>query len=299
MGFGYAGTEYVGAKPVTYAAAPLVEGTAGTDTCSYNAFGQTSNGFSVGAGTNTTTTCNHAATGTGAAVTNASIQLIANNPGVVLATTQSCTAGQFLVAYGLTAVTAINGQVLQAVSCTGTTFTGLFVAGATPALVAPTAVTGTITPNFVLLKMNQQAGDQGVATARLTGTAGIICNNVAPSYQFCADYGQGTSAATPSGVDTTGAEYLGGVYASAKTNVIASAATIAPVGMVTHISGTATISTITPPAAFTSTTSGCIDFITDAISGFTTGGNITSPAITAVANTPYHACWDGTAWFIR
>ena len=96
-----AGTGYVGAKPVSFAAAATVEGTTGSNTCAYTAYGQTPNGFSVASSPVSTSSCNNSAMGTGSAVTNASIQLIANNPGVVLTTAQSCTAGQFLVAYGL------------------------------------------------------------------------------------------------------------------------------------------------------------------------------------------------------
>ena len=203
------GTAHIGALPPSPAADLTEEGTAGTDHCRYLAFGQTPNGFSAASSPNSTSTCNLAAMGTGAAVTNASIQLISNNPGVVLATTQSCTAGQFLVAYGLSAVTAINGTILQAVSCSGTTLTAFFINGYSPTLVAPTTVTGTVTPNFVLSKWTQALGDQTVAIARTSGTAGLICSFVA-SYQLCADYGQGISGATPGGTDTSGSLYVGG-----------------------------------------------------------------------------------------
>jgi len=75
---------------------------------------------------------------------------------------------------------------------------------------------------------------------------------------------------------------------------IASAGTIAPIAGLTHITGTAAIATITAPTNFI----GCLTFIADGAWTTTTAGNIKA-AMTAVADTPYQACWDGSKWFIK
>ena len=88
---------------------------------------------------------------------------------------------------------------------------------------------------------------------------------------------------------------LGGVYYSSLGTAIASASTVAPVAGVTHITGTAAIATITVPVTgFV----GSLMLIADAAWTTTTGGNIQA-AMTAVANTPYMATFDGTKWFIK
>jgi hypothetical protein len=90
-----------------------------------------------------------------------------------------------------------------------------------------------------------------------------------------------------------------GLISSTVGTAIASATTIAPVTQMVHITGTAAISTITPPPGFGSGFGGCITLIADAIWATATGGNIASPAITAVAATPYRACYDGTSWYVK
>lgn len=79
---------------------------------------------------------------------------------------------------------------------------------------------------------------------------------------------------------------------------IASASTIAPTNGIFHVTGTATISTITPPAPMSSTVGGCLTLIADAAWATLTGGNIAA-VMTAVANTPYQACYDGSLWYIK
>lgn len=76
---------------------------------------------------------------------------------------------------------------------------------------------------------------------------------------------------------------------------IASAGNIAPFTGVTHVTGTAAIVTITPP--FTGFI-GSLTLIADAAWTTTTAGNIEA-AMTAIANTPYVATFDGTKWYIK
>jgi hypothetical protein len=82
------------------------------------------------------------------------------------------------------------------------------------------------------------------------------------------------------------------------TGALVSASTIAPAVGISHVSGTAAIATITPPSGMSSTIGGCITLIADAAWTTTTAGNIQA-AMTAVANTPYRACYDGSKWFIK
>lgn len=76
---------------------------------------------------------------------------------------------------------------------------------------------------------------------------------------------------------------------------IASASTIAPVTPLVIISGTATISTITLPAGFTS---GCKDILASGAWSTTTGGNI-STTLTASSGTQYRACYFGSSWTVK
>ena len=109
-----------------------------------------------------------------------------------------------------------------------------------------------------------------------TDTALMPAGTVATSGPLCVDANTGLSTAC-------------------LASPIASASTIVLGGTLQHITGTAAIATITAPANFT----GCVDFIADAAWTTTTGGNISSAAITAVANTVYHGCYDGSHWFIK
>lgn len=82
-----------------------------------------------------------------------------------------------------------------------------------------------------------------------------------------------------------------------KSGPIASAATITqPTTSLFHITGTATITTMPPLSFMTSTTGGCVVAIADGAWSTATGGNFAS-AMTAVANTPYQFCYDGSLWY--
>lgn len=80
---------------------------------------------------------------------------------------------------------------------------------------------------------------------------------------------------------------------------IASAATIAPTKSITHITGTAAISTITAPTGFTGTNrGGCLTLIPDGLWTTTTSDNI-ALATTAVVSKALTMCYDaGTSkWY--
>jgi hypothetical protein len=76
---------------------------------------------------------------------------------------------------------------------------------------------------------------------------------------------------------------------------VASAATIAPAGEIFSLSGTTTVTTITNPAALSTTLGACIFIMPTGAGGFGTGGNIAN-AITTSAGTLVEGCWNGTAW---
>lgn len=79
---------------------------------------------------------------------------------------------------------------------------------------------------------------------------------------------------------------------------VASASTIALVSPITHITGTGTISTITVPNGFSSSTGGIITVIADGTWITTTTGNIAN-AITAVAGQEYVLSYDGSKFYIK
>lgn len=71
---------------------------------------------------------------------------------------------------------------------------------------------------------------------------------------------------------------------------IASSTTIAPTTGLFRVSGTATISTITPPTGMSSTVGGCLDVLATGTWSTVTGGNIAG-VMTAVAGVIYHFCY--------
>lgn len=95
-----------------------------------------------------------------------------------------------------------------------------------------------------------------------------------------------------------------GVYlATEATTAIASATTIAPVNGLQHVSGTATIATITPPSGMTSTAGGVggsITLIADAAWLITNTGNIQA-SFTASINTPYTFWYSPSSskWYLK
>ncbi len=103
------------------------------------------------------------------------------------------------------------------------------------------------------------------------------------------------------GGTTLGAEITtSGIYANNIGSNIASASTIAPLAGVTHITGTATIQTITIPNDCDKTASFgcCLHLIPDGLWATNTGGNI-ALASTAVVNKVLEECYDNgtTEWY--
>jgi hypothetical protein len=88
------------------------------------------------------------------------------------------------------------------------------------------------------------------------------------------------------------------LYVGVVGAAVASASTITLTNGLQHVSGTAAIGTITPPAAMSATVGGCVALIADGAWSTTTGGNIAT-AVSAVAGAPYQACYDGSKWYIR
>lgn len=86
------------------------------------------------------------------------------------------------------------------------------------------------------------------------------------------------------------------LFSSTASEVIASAATIAPTHSFFHVSGTAAVVTITVPAQCPATCS--ITIIADGAFTTTTAGNI-KEALTAVANKAMEFVWDGSKWFVK
>lgn len=78
---------------------------------------------------------------------------------------------------------------------------------------------------------------------------------------------------------------------------IASSATISPDTQMTTVSGTAAISTITPPPSFSSSVGSCLDFLASGAWSTTSGGNIAT-IMTAISGNAYKVCWFGTQWTI-
>lgn len=76
---------------------------------------------------------------------------------------------------------------------------------------------------------------------------------------------------------------------------IASAATIAPLSTITHITGTTAIATITVPVGMVA--GGKITLIFDAVDTWTAAGNIQVAGTNTTAGTTVEFTWDGSKWF--
>jgi hypothetical protein len=79
---------------------------------------------------------------------------------------------------------------------------------------------------------------------------------------------------------------------------VVSGASIALSGEVQHVMGNSTISTIAPPAGFSSTVGGCVTLIADGLWSTTLGGNIET-TMHAARGSAYEACYDGLRWRIE
>src|ERR1700761_274403 len=83
----------------------------------------------------------------------------------------------------------------------------------------------------------------------------------------------------------------GQLNTSAFTQATVASASTVPLNTLTVITGTAAISTFTPPPGFSPTVGGCYDILATGTWTTTTGGNIFNTAFTATANTQYRACY--------
>ncbi|WP_433963678.1 hypothetical protein [Tunturiibacter gelidiferens] len=109
-----------------------------------------------------------------------------------------------------------------------------------------------------------------------------------------------TANSTASGAGVIGAP-MGGTYEFNPIQAITAAATITPTSATINLSGSITITTITPPAGVNATTSTRLHILPAAGStfSFATGGNIAGTMPTVTVGVPLEAEWFGTAWFIK
>lgn len=124
---------------------------------------------------------------------------------------------------------------------------------------------------------------------RLSAGTMSLCPNTATG----CDWGKNGASANIKGLLQTG------IPAKAN-NTIASAATIAPTGFITHITGTVSIVTMTAPAGFAQTNGGgCLNLVFDGIAPWTAGGNIFVAGTPTTAGTSVTFCYDNatTKWY--
>jgi hypothetical protein len=138
------------------------------------------------------------------------------------------------------------------------------------------------------------------------GAQGNLCSNGAvPTdfHEFITQSGPyDTGKPLPAGVSVSSNDEscvnvgnVAGFPASLIGGSVASASTIALTGEIQHVTGTAAITTITPPNGYSSTVGGCVILIADGAWTTTTGSNI-AKAVTATAGTSYQVCYDGSKW---
>jgi hypothetical protein len=107
-------------------------------------------------------------------------------------------------------------------------------------------------------------------------------------------------AAGLDGLKVTGPE-TADYWVSTLGTAISSAATIAPTKYTTHVTGTTSITTITPPTLCAASGKSCmLILIPDAATVYNTGGNIAN-AVTATVNVPVFAVYDNATgkWYLR
>jgi hypothetical protein len=115
-------------------------------------------------------------------------------------------------------------------------------------------------------------------------------------------FGNSTGGTPYFTLTANGPQINAGVLRQGLGAAIASAATIAPATSVVHITGTVTITTITPPLNCTTASTACVlTFIPDAAVPFSsTGGNILN-SLTATTNVPVLAVYDASLgrWLLK
>lgn len=164
-------------------------------------------------------------------------------------------------------------------------------------LVATTAGAGvTLTSSGGYIIGTVQNGSSGTSIVSLA-PGGYVPNTAAPSITG------GTINSAPIGatIPSTGAFTslsTTNTIASTVGTAIASAATIAPTAEITHVTGTASITTITIPSGYSAKVGGCITLVADGAWKTAVGGNI-YVAMTATPGVPYQACYDGSKWYLK
>ncbi len=196
-------------------------------------------------------------------------------------------AAEVATTYSTTA-TATSGSTSLTVASASNMVVGQYIAGAgIPAQDTITNISGTTITIAT------------ATTAALSSTAVYFTTPVAHAVQI--DGGTNIRSNTVqyqswNFLDSSGDVHDNLQYTAVGT-AIASAATIAPVSGITHVTGTSTISTITVPTVAVNGGSytGCITLVADGAWATATGGNI-SAAFTATAGSSYRFCYDGTTW---
>lgn len=206
----------------------------------------------------------------------------------------------FLAAQAHAQVTISYGQSYNSIDAatTGTgVFTGTVVAVPTTASFASSKICMTVTlaggPSAVQIDLqaaynNVDSEFQTLVSSTTTTSGEVVCALLENSRLFRAKQFLKTGGTTVTAALT--------VYQlfERSTSVIASAATIAPTGLIHHISGTAAIGTITVPTTLCVPTC-TLYLIPDAAFTTTAAVNI-SLASTAVINKTLIMTWDGTKW---
>ncbi len=147
------------------------------------------------------------------------------------------------------------------------------------------STSGTGTPIFGVLASNQNSS--GLGRTAIT----VYDNNNVVTYNNQLDDGNGNQL-------IKGYAVFGGALLSATAPAVASAASIYLPRSPVHVSGTAAISSITPPAGTSATVGATIVLIPDGAWTTVTGGNIYA-AGTATAGVPVTAVYDGSKWYLH
>lgn len=109
-----------------------------------------------------------------------------------------------------------------------------------------------------------------------------------------------TNATPKSCVKLATGNWISPFYYTTPATVVASAATIATAATVFHVSGTAAISTMTPPTGI-GTGNTTVVLIADGLWSMTPGATTGQfkNALTAVVGTQYYCTYDGTLWYCK
>jgi hypothetical protein len=219
-------------------------------------------------------------------------------------------------AYPLTVTGAISGGVVYGSSTTQLTVSPAGTAnvlmkwggaGAAPGSSSITDNGTTVAITEALVQNNKITLNQQTTT----NTDGFNLNNSAATRNLIMGY-DASSILQFNWGSTRNATFTGvGLWPNAQTfqsmneltaGTVASATTIAPTTPLVILTGTTTVSTITPPTGTAAVIGAAFDFITSAAVPITTGGNIASTAFTTVANTPYRCIFMGTTnanWYCK